>query len=61
MIGDPDRDAVYEAARAAERRLGREVNTTLRTATQWDTATDGFTQKVKSSPMVEIPYPHDDA
>ena len=61
VIGDPDRDAVYEAARAAERRLGREVNTTLRTATQWDTTTDGFTQKVKSSPMVEIPYPHDDA
>jgi predicted nucleotidyltransferase len=61
VIGQPDRDAIYEAAKAAQHRIGREVNTAIRTAEQWAAATDGFTQKVKESPMVEIPYHHDDA
>jgi predicted nucleotidyltransferase len=55
LIGAPDRDAVYEAARRAERRLGREVNVTVRGAEQWRSATDGFTRQVRSSPLLEIP------
>jgi DNA-binding transcriptional ArsR family regulator len=55
VIGNPDRDEVYEAARRAEQRLGREVNTTIRTAGQWEAAQDGFTRQVRSSPLVEIP------
>jgi hypothetical protein len=55
LIGTPDRDGVYEAVRRAERRLGREVNTTIRTSEQWATAQDGFTRQVRSSPLVEIP------
>jgi hypothetical protein len=55
VIGTADRDAVYEAARRAEQRLGREVNTTMRKAEQWDAAEDGFTRQLRSSPLVEIP------
>jgi hypothetical protein len=57
VIGRPDRDDVYAAARRAERRLGREVNVTQRTRRQWEAATDGFARQVKASPMVEVPYP----
>jgi predicted nucleotidyltransferase len=57
VIGHPDRDEVYDAARRAQQRLGREVNVTQRTRKQWDTATDGFSEQVRSSPMVEVPYP----
>ncbi len=57
VIGRPDRDDVYDAAQRAQRRLGREVNVTQRTRKQWDNATDGFSEQVRSSPMVEVPYP----
>ena len=57
VIGRPDRDDVYDAARRAQQRLGREVNVTQRARKQWDTATDGFSEQVRSSPMVEVPYP----
>lgn len=55
LIGKPDRDAVYEVTRRAEERLGREVNVTIRDAEQWENAADGFTQQLRSSPLVEIP------
>jgi predicted nucleotidyltransferase len=57
VIGHADRDEVYDAARRAQRRLGREVNVIQRTRQQWDAATDGFSEQVRSSPMVEVPYP----
>lgn len=56
VLGKPDRDDVFDAARRAEGRLGREVNVTQRTRRQWETATDGFAEQVRSSPMVEVPY-----
>lgn len=55
IIGEPDRDEVYEAARRAQERLGREVNTTVRKAGQWQSAQDGFARQLRSSPLVEIP------
>lgn len=55
LIGAPDRDAVYESARRAEQRLGREVNVTVRGTEQWQSASDGFTQQLRSSPLLEIP------
>jgi hypothetical protein len=55
IIGAPDRDEVYEAARRAQERLGREVNTTVRKAEQWHGAQDGFARQLRSSPLVEIP------
>lgn len=54
VLGKPDRDEVFDAARRAERRLGREVNATQRTRRQWKTATDGFAEQVRASPMVEV-------
>ena len=55
LIGEPDRDAVYEATRRAEERLRREVNVTIRDAERWKNAADGFTRQLRSSPLVEIP------
>ena len=55
LVGTPDRDAVYEAARQAEQRLGREVNVTIRGVQQWRSAGDGFTRQLRSSPLLEIP------
>lgn len=56
VLGRPDRDDVFDAAQRAQSRLGREVNVTQRTRRQWETTTDGFTEQVRSSPMVEVPY-----
>jgi hypothetical protein len=55
LVGRPDRDEAYEAARRAERRLGREVNVTVRDRAHWQAATDGFIRQLRSSPLVEIP------
>ncbi len=57
VIGRPDRDEIFDAAQRAQGRLGREVNVTQRTRKHWDNATDGFTQQVRRSPMLEVPYP----
>ncbi len=57
VVGRPDRDEVYDAARRAEHRLGREVNVTQRTRTQWDASTDGFSRQLRASPLVQVPYP----
>jgi hypothetical protein len=54
LVGTPDRDEAYEAARRAEQRLGREVNVTVRDRAHWQAATDGFTRQLRSSPLVEI-------
>jgi predicted nucleotidyltransferase len=61
VIGQPDRDDVHEAALRAQQRLGREVNVTLRTRDAWDKASDGFTRRVRSSPLLEVRYPQRDA
>ncbi|WP_129664623.1 nucleotidyltransferase domain-containing protein [Phytoactinopolyspora endophytica] len=52
VLGRPDRDEIYEAARRSERRLGVAVNTTIRTPEDWSRAEDSFTRQVKTSPMV---------
>lgn len=57
VLGKPDRDDMFDAARRAERRLGREVNVTQRTRRQWETASDGFAEQVRASPTVEVPRP----
>ncbi|MGH9229278.1 MAG: ArsR family transcriptional regulator [Acidimicrobiales bacterium] len=57
VVGDVDRDEVYDAARRAEHRLGREVNTSIRTTRAWKRADDAFAATVKASPMVALPGP----
>jgi len=61
VIGTPNRDAVYDAARRSQERLGREVNVTQRTTEQWESASDDFSQQLRASPMVDVPYPSRDA
>lgn len=56
LVGAPDRDDAYEAARRAQQRLGREVNVSIRTAEQWRSGSDGFTRQLRSSPLLEIPH-----
>jgi predicted nucleotidyltransferase len=55
LVGVPDRDEAYEAARRAEQRLGREVNVTIRDTERWHVAADGFIRQLQSSPLLEIP------
>lgn len=54
VVGRPDRDAMYEAAQRAEQRIGRPVNTTVRSATAWEQATDRFIQQLKQGPLVQV-------
>jgi predicted nucleotidyltransferase len=57
LVGAPDRDVAYDAARRAEQRLSREVNVTIRSIDHWRSGSDGFTRQLRSSPLLEIP-PH---
>lgn len=57
VLGNPDRDEVYAAARRAEHRLARQVNVTIRSSESWRRATDGFARQVKSSPMLSVEGP----
>jgi predicted nucleotidyltransferase len=59
VVGHVNRDDVYEAAGRAQSRLGREVNTTIRTRYQWETATDGFTEQLRTAPILELTYSHE--
>lgn len=54
VIGRPSRDALYEAALRAERRLGRQVNVTVRSKASWQSAEDGFVKEVRRSPLVSV-------
>ena len=55
VLGKPDRDAVYAAASEVERRLGREVQVTIR-ATDWLTTGSGtFHETVTVRPIVAVP------
>jgi len=54
VIGNVDRADLYEAADRAQARLGLEVNPVVRTAQQWDSATDTLTSQIKASPHVIV-------
>lgn len=54
VLGKPDRDDLYDAARRAEQHLGREVNVTIRPTRAWPKANDGFARTVKSRPLLEL-------
>jgi predicted nucleotidyltransferase len=55
LIGTPDRDAAYEAARRAQGRLGREVNVTVRSQDQWANDDDAFTRQLRQSALLVVP------
>jgi DNA-binding transcriptional ArsR family regulator len=55
VVGAADDDDLYEAARAAERRLGREVSIRRVSAQAWrESASDPFLMSVRSRPLVRL-------
>lgn len=55
VVGDADPDDVYEAARAAEIRLGREVNPSLVSAERWNKpGGDPFLGGLRQRPLVRL-------
>jgi DNA-binding transcriptional ArsR family regulator len=55
ILGEPDRDQLYNALGAAERRLGRPVQATIRDADWLESGSGSFHDTVTSRPMVKIP------
>lgn len=54
VIGDPNRDAVDEAAERAERVIGLPVQVTVRTIDQWKHGDESFLREVKRRPIVAL-------
>jgi predicted nucleotidyltransferase len=54
VIGEPDRDALDDAAQRAGARLAREVNVTIRSAQWWEHGDDGFHADITRRPLVAI-------
>lgn len=54
VLGAPDRDAVYDAVHVAERRLGREVQVTVREAGWLEQGSGPFHDTVMSRPMLRL-------
>lgn len=54
MLGTPDRDALYDAVHVAERRLGREVQVTIREAGWLERGSGSFHDTVVGRPMLRI-------
>jgi DNA-binding transcriptional ArsR family regulator len=57
VLGDPDRDQLYNALSAAEPRLGRSVEVTIRDAAWLESGTGGFHDTVVSRPMLRLDLP----
>lgn len=53
-IGQPDRDAAYESALRVERKIGKPVNVTIRSAEAWSGKEDGFLQHVAAGTLIPI-------
>jgi DNA-binding transcriptional ArsR family regulator len=54
VLGRPDRAVLYDAVRAAERRLGREVQVTVREAGWLEDGTGSFHDTVVSRPLLPL-------
>jgi DNA-binding transcriptional ArsR family regulator len=54
VLGEPGRDQLYEALSAAERRLGRPVQATIRDAAWLGSGTGGFHDTVTSRPLLRL-------
>lgn len=54
VIGHPDIGAVYDAVSSVEAQVGRPVNVTVRSPTEWEEADRAFEQAVKSGPRITI-------
>jgi predicted nucleotidyltransferase len=54
VVGHPDRAAMYEAAERAEGRLGKPVNTTVRSARAWRHEPDIFVEQLREGPLMAV-------
>jgi len=54
VLGSPDRDQLYAALESAERRLGRQVQATVREAGWLEAGSGSFHETVTSRPLVEL-------
>jgi DNA-binding transcriptional ArsR family regulator len=54
IVGTPARADVYVAADAAQEKLGLPVTPTIRTAAQWDQASDGLVAEIRASPLITV-------
>jgi DNA-binding transcriptional ArsR family regulator len=57
VLGEPDRDQLYAAAGAAEHRLGRQVQVTIRDASWLESGSGSFHQTVIGRPMLKLDLP----
>src|SRR5205085_1270013 len=55
VVGAPQRDDVYEAARRIERRIGLPVQVTFRSREQWNRTSDAFLETVKDGALIQVP------
>jgi hypothetical protein len=55
VLGQPERDRLYEALARAEKRLGREVHVTIREPDWLTAGTDSFHNTVAGQPLVRLP------
>ena len=54
VVGDPDVGEVYDAASALEAKVGRPVNVTVRSPTEWEEADGSFERAVKSGQRIDL-------
>lgn len=54
ILGDPDRDSLYEALGTAEQRLGRPVEATIREPGWLESGTGAFHDTVASRPLLSL-------
>lgn len=54
VLGQPDRDEVYDAADRAQARLGRPVNTTIVSDERWEATDEPFLQGLKQRPSLTV-------
>ena len=54
VVGNPDRDDLYDAVQDASRLLNREVNPVVVSLQRWDTSDDGFIVELRTRPRVTV-------
>lgn len=57
VLGEPDRDQLYDALSAAEERLGRPVQATIRDSGWLDSGSGSFHDTVTSRPLLKLSLP----
>lgn len=54
VIGEPDVSSVYDAVSEVEVQVGRPINVTVRSPTEWEDADGAFERAVRSGPKLDL-------